>query len=259
MTSGHFGLMPETKLTFAQLNSRGLIEIIDMKTGAVVAIQKDHRDVQNLPDAMSTHQLPDGTLVQLQKGIDPGAVVHSRAWPFSQITADIICQKVAAGGKIYKIFQEAGMPPYNIYLKWKREHPHFAKDLEEARKDRAEFMRDRALDLAEDATENDAQSSRLKVDTFKWAAGVDDQNRYSPKAKVEGTVSMPVQIVIATGIDRTPLPENNTREVTHADTNQTQTTPALPHGSRSAAPASGDHQGQGAELEVHPISGAPLK
>ena len=39
------------------------------------------------------------------------------------------------------------------------------------------------------------------MDTYKWAAGVEDR-RYTASTKVEATVSVPTQIVVQTGIDR---------------------------------------------------------
>jgi hypothetical protein len=226
---------------FAQLNERTkLIEIVEMKTGAIVAVQRDSQNLlEKMPDALVEHVLPDGSRIMLQRGIDPGAVAHVRNYPFSQYTVDLLCEKIAKGGYITKLLGSDIFPPHAQFARWKREHPYILSQLEEAKKDRAEFMRDKALQEADAAQESEIGAHKLRVETFKWAAGVDDQTKYSPRAKVDAVSVQPIQIVISTGIDRSPLSNNTIREVKDANTSINEDITSLPDSARSTASSSG--------------------
>jgi len=245
--------------TYCARNPRtGLIEVIDMRTGAVLAVQRSV-GVDLLGggrQALVEHILPSGEKVLLERGIDPGSVVHTKAWPYSAMTADLICQLVAEGEPITKICSKEGFPPYHVFCRWKKEHPEFVQLLEEARRDRAEAMRDLALQEALAADEDSALAQKLKHEAYKWAAGVDDQSKYSPKAKVEAAGVGVIQLVVNTGINREHL-----REVTDVGENQSQAkvTTALPHGSGSAASASAGDEGQKITVEVPIIPSADAK
>lgn len=125
---------------------------------------------------------------------------------------DMMCAKIAEGGSLSDLCETPGFPSYALLCRWRRAEPWINEALDMARKDRAEYMRDRALKEALAARDkNDAPAQALKTETYKWAAGVDD-GKYSPKAKVEATVNQPTQIIVVTGIDRT-------RDVTPGDKN----------------------------------------
>lgn len=94
------------------------------------------------------------------------------------------------------------MPSYPTLRAWAKQHPWIDEHLNQARRDRAETLRDKAVFTAETSESKDPiDSAALKVDTYKWAAGVDNE-KYNPKTKVEATISTPTQIVVYTGIDR---------------------------------------------------------
>jgi transposase-like protein len=126
---------------------------------------------------------------------------------YSPMVIDQICDLLVNGGSLTKICQMPGMPSYTTLSKWRRQHPEVATALEEARRDRAEALRDKAVALVEgDLHKNDVPGVELQVETLWKAAGVDDV-RYSPRAKVEATVTVPTQIIVETGIRRDIQPE----------------------------------------------------
>lgn len=96
------------------------------------------------------------------------------------------------------------MPSYTTFCRWRREHPWIEEHIERARRDRAEHYRDKVLLEAEIATssKDPINATNTKIDAYKWAAGIDKPEVYSPKAKLEATVNVPTQIIVATGIDR---------------------------------------------------------
>ncbi len=192
-----------SKDTFASLNKKsGLIEIIDALTGNILAVQRGTIPINQ--ELFATHQLPDGTLVQLQTGIDPGLLAQTTPWPFSQMTIDLICQKIAEGGSLTSICKEPGMPPYYILESWRRKHPLVTDQFNEARRSRAEYLRDLVMKEADGAESNKdpIHATQTRIDAYKWLAGVDD-TKYSPKAKIEAHISAPTQIIVSTGINRT--------------------------------------------------------
>lgn len=197
--------------TFAQRNPKsGLLEIIDMYTGNIVAIQTETFDLLNgHREIMAEHTLPSGEKILLQKGIDPGLLIHSTQEPFSQHLVDLICQEVIAGRSLTKICTSPGFPKYSTLTRWYRQYPHVKEQIEEARLDRAEQLRDLVKEEADEAhsSKDPAIASNIKIEAYKWLAGMDN-SRYSPKSKVEATLNVPTQIVVHTGIVREVLDAN---------------------------------------------------
>lgn len=191
-------------MPFAQLNKlTGLIEIIDEVSGKILRVQQNSDGIEA---DFTSHQLITGETVLLEKGLGPSDLLGIKHKIFSQVLVDLICQRIAEGGNLTKICKEPGMPSYNTVCSWRRSHPHIIEQLDMSRRDRAEFLRDAAVQEAVDATssKDEVIASALRVETFKWAAGVDDV-KYSPRAKVDVAMSIPTQIIVQTGIDRTPL------------------------------------------------------
>lgn len=191
--------------TFAKRNPKtGLIEIIDMVTGHVRAVQREPFSLlTGHQEVMVEHMLPSGEKVLLQKGVDPGLLANVRGEPFNQILVDLVCQAVAEGESLTKVCQKPGYPSYTALCRWRRQHPHINDQLDNARRDRAEYLRDKALEEAAGAESRDPIGAHnLRVDTYKWAAGVDDSSKYGPKTKVQAEVTTPLQIVVSTGIVR---------------------------------------------------------
>lgn len=226
--------------TFAQRNPKtGLIEVIDMITGNVVAVQRSTFSLfDGHQDLMTEHTLPTGEKIKVQKGIDPGLLVHTPQETFQQYLVDFICAEIANGGNITSICKREGMPKYTTLSRWRRTHPHINEQLEQARRDRAEFLRDQAVVEADQAhsTRDPINASNLRVDTYFKAAGFDDA-KYSPKAKVEAHISMPTQIIVSTGINRQPK-EKEAQHGSNDSQIEKQVAPTLPDSSGSTAGSS---------------------
>lgn len=186
---------------FAEMHN-GVVRIIDSLTGRVVSMQSSYKTVEaaDFTDVL----LPDGSTVQVQKGLEKYALDAMKVPELLPYLIDVLCQNmVEKGWGLSKVCALPGMPTYATVCRWRRKHPWVAEALKEARIDRAERMRDLAVETAEQSEnpEDTIDADKLKVDTYKWAAGVDD-SRFSPKSKVDATLSLPQQLVIITGIDR---------------------------------------------------------
>ncbi len=165
------------KAVFAQRNIQtGLIEIIDMHTGLV----------------LSTEEAPG---------------MREARKEYNEIIADLICNAIAEGSSLTRVCKLKGFPSYVQVCHWRRMHPAFEEALSKARADRAETLRDDAMEIVDTVNEDqDAiAKAKLRADTRKWSAGVDN-NAYSPKAKVEASLNVPMQILISTGIKRDVTP-----------------------------------------------------
>lgn len=167
---------------------------IDLKANAHTFFSYDEvtRTVQE-------YDLHTGQIVGIEKKLEVG-----RHQPYSMHLVAAVCEQVAQGESLTKVCKKQGMPSYRQFCLWRKMHPEINEMLEEARRDRAEALRDMALEEALKTEDKDeAVVQRLKHEAYKWAAGVDDQ-RFSPRAKVEATLNAPMQIVLHTGIDRSP-------------------------------------------------------
>jgi hypothetical protein len=178
------------------------IHVVDSLTGHTIALLGP--SPQETPSTFSAIELPNGRTVYVQQGINTN--VPTREITYSPLIIDLLCQKIAEGGSLTELCRQREYPSYSTLRRWARQHTWIDEALQQARRDRAEYFRDKAVHTAEGAEGRDPISvANLQVDTYKWAAGVDD-GKYSPKAKIEASINLPTQIIVKTGIDRTPLP-----------------------------------------------------
>lgn len=192
-------------------NSSGVIEIINTTSGRLVAAVKDLFTEPKL----RLITLVNGETLWIDDTIPETLVSHLGRGivPYHPWLVDIICEKIASGGLITKICKEPGMPSYPVLCQWRRKYPDIDMQLEEARKARAEFRADEVMELIDEVDEDNVDTIRVKAELGRWGAGVDD-GRFSPKAKIEANISAPTQIIVQTGIDRSPRqPETLEKEV----------------------------------------------
>jgi len=110
---------------------------------------------------------------------------------------------VVEGHTIKDICEMEDMPQYAILCNWRRRFPIFDKGIRQARVDRAEHFHDMAIREAKNAQNKDqAPAQKLKIETYKWAAGVADPDGFGNKTKVTGDAANPISFVIDTGIRR---------------------------------------------------------
>lgn len=186
---------------FARRGPAGSTEVVDSIEGKVVLVIGDFKSPQNLEKRI----LPNGEELWVDKNL-PTLASSRNTMPYHPWIIDLICEEIAEGGSLTKICKKPDMPSYTLLSRWRRVHPEIDEMLQRARADRAEYHRDNAMDVVEDADEDNVMARTLQHNAHKWAAGVDD-SKFSPKAKIEGNFSAPTQIIVNTGIDRTPLPQ----------------------------------------------------
>lgn len=187
----------------------GLLQCVD-DAGNVLAVQK--RD----PGKRPLRALPPGQFVTDSRGrqlwVPLGRnldeIEASRPlYPFSKIVWDQILDLVTSGESIQKIGQIEGFPPAHAIYRWMRDPDRHA-EFDAARRDRAEVMRDKAVEIAEQGmiNEEDAPGERIRADIYKWAASVDNPDRYGKQTKIVGDASRPVVFQVITGVPEPKAP-----------------------------------------------------
>lgn len=89
---------------------------------------------------------------------------------------DAICSQVMAGMPLVRICMADDMPDPRTVYRWFREHNDFCQNYARAKEDQADYFVEDILQIADMATPETVQVSRLQVDTRKWAA-----SKYKPK------------------------------------------------------------------------------
>jgi transposase-like protein len=132
------------------------------------------------------------------EGRQKGRVVY----PYNVDTANAIIESVCEGMTMRQISKMTGMPPVSTMYYWVSKYKEFKHDLEIARKVRGEMLADEALDIARDTNAMKSRADKLKIDTLKWAAKVNNPEQFGDKVTHSGDSSNPIQIVVDTGIKR---------------------------------------------------------
>ena len=158
--------------------------------------------LKNSPPGARTALIPkqiDNNLVYVQEEITGISHITPSSPPYSDILIDLICEKIVHGDSMKKVCSTPGMPSYSVLCSWRRTIPGVEERIARAREDRGEYLRDKAMEALEEMDEDNVAAQTAKHKGLVWAAGV-DHNRYSPKAKIEASISTPTQILVYTGI-----------------------------------------------------------
>jgi transposase-like protein len=195
----------------------GYMETVDAVSGEVIAVQKDYNESFILGKMDELIQVEiDGKTILMQKGMSLTSGYVPRNSKFSRPLADLIVQDIIEGTGITKACKKYDIT-YPTLMRWAEQYPEFGKELEKAKKYRADATHDEIVDFAKDLTTKQLNKTQVEAigraaDLLKWSAEKSDPTRFGNKA--EKNVNTAVQIIIQTGIDRTN-PETVTAEVIH--------------------------------------------
>ena len=176
----------KTKTTFFETDEEGRIQEVCMLSGKIL------RRAQSVEDLLEGKELLPTT-------------GSKRIWNYSRAFAEVICQKIAEGLTFRELCTTQGFPSYGVLARWRSEHEDFDEALKQARKMRAEKYHDMIEeDVADDQSvdKDEVAGRKLKMERLKWLASVNDPETYGNKTKISGDSSAPLQIVVATGINR---------------------------------------------------------
>lgn len=193
-------------------NELGLVEFRDATTGEVTATQRpSDKQREKIDSGKPIYKKKEYDLIKTEggklvadpdtvptKGRQKGRVVH----PYNVDTSTAIIQYVCEGKTLREISNMTGMPPVSTIHYWATKYKEFKHDLDIARKVRGEMFADEAIDIARKTTSMKSRADKLKIDTLKWAAKVNNPEQFSDTVKHTGDANNPIQIVVDTGIRR---------------------------------------------------------
>ena len=95
--------------------------------------------------------------------------------------ADLICELIQEGNSVRQICLMDEMPDRGTVLRWLDIHEDFATKYARARVEQAELMDEKILRLAEECTEENYQSTRVRMAAYQWRAAKLSPKRYGER------------------------------------------------------------------------------
>ena len=129
---------------------------------------------------------------------------------FSNELADLLCQSIREGKTVAASCKEHNLDTSVLYA-WLAVFPEFKERYLEARKQRADYHMDRAIDLSEAAigmNKNEIPGLKLAVETHKWAAEKSDPMRFAKPKEESDNGGGAITINLVTGVMDKPAPTN---------------------------------------------------
>lgn len=126
-----------------------------------------------------------------------------KLWPFNPTLSARICYEVQKGHTVEQIGKKKGFPPAYIIKLWTRTNRKFYEEMQQARRERAEYFHDQIIEIANGITKkSEVAVAKTKLSAFKWAAEKGNPEQYGQKQIHEGNPDKPITILIDTGIRR---------------------------------------------------------
>ena len=169
---------------------------MDANTKDLVTLQEDGK--------LRTYNIITGELVY-----EEGRLLKDHKYAYTVESGLQIAALVREGRTLRQIASLPDMPSLHLIYAWKNHYPDFAQTLAQAKADRAEYFRDRAVDVLEETeTEEELKVAKFKFDGYTKLAAQDNPAEFGQKREEGGTA--PTQIIIQTGV---PLGEQPVIEV----------------------------------------------
>ena len=109
--------------------------------------------------------------------------------PYSTELAEHICELLMDGLSLRDICALPDIPSRYTIFRWLDEHPGFATIHARARRLQADFMDDLILDEAKACTEENVQSTRVRIGAYQWRAGRLEPKKYGDKTVADLNVN----------------------------------------------------------------------
>lgn len=115
---------------------------------------------------------------------------------FTQEIADRICEEMVNGRDLIDICKDPGMPDRTTVYRWTVSNPVFAAQCARAREALADFELHRLKHIAENCTEENVNSTRVKLNHFQWRLMKIAPRTYGDKVQTEvtGAAGGPIQV-----------------------------------------------------------------
>lgn len=180
---------------YHRINSKGLLEAVDILTGRIVAVQHDMSEFSDPTDPKYTKvtDLNGNTVYVARELVVKGQTPFEKTNAYSSFFADLLVQKIVEGWSIHKACAEIGLE-YSVYNKWRAENSEFEKRIQLALKDRATLQVEEILEIADES-----KDAKLQIEARGKVASFYDE-KFSAKTTIKGDKSAPLQFTIISGI-----------------------------------------------------------
>lgn len=117
---------------------------------------------------------------------------------YSEKVADAICERMINGESLLKITKDADMPSRSAVNRWARANPDFAARYAHAREEGTHFLVDQIEEMANETTELNYQSQKVKIAVAQWRAEKIAPRIYGPRVNTEVSGSATLNVVRTT-------------------------------------------------------------
>ena len=121
-----------------------------------------------------------------------------KAYYYSPEAGQTICGMISEGMTLSQICSFPDMPSRVTIWTWAETHEEFAKGMKRAKAMRAEYLTDKALEIADQTEWKTSTQNQIKIDTAFKAASFLDRDTYGNKEKAQ--VENNLTFVIQTGL-----------------------------------------------------------
>lgn len=192
------------------------METVDAVSGEVLAVQNDVNEnfILGKMDELIEVKIGD-KLILMQKGMTLSSTYVPTNSKYTRPLADLIIQEIIDGMGITKACKKYGIT-YPTLMRWTETYPDFGKELDKAKRYRADATHDEIVDIVEKlktaSSKTQVEALGKAADILKWSAEKSDPSRFGNKQE-KGQQGV-TNIIIQTGIDRSE-PTTITAEVVH--------------------------------------------
>lgn len=117
---------------------------------------------------------------------------------YSEEIAELICERLINGESLLKITKSKGMPSRSAIHRWCRANPDFAARCAHAREEGTHFLVDKIEEMADDTTELNYQSQKVKIAVAQWRAEKIAPRIYGPRVSTEVSGGATINVVRTT-------------------------------------------------------------
>lgn len=185
------------KNILAHQNKEGLIELIDVHTGQVVAVQHSIRDIMKGKQArVKEIALDDGRKVLVENTLSTNNHIRARDYALDTVLLDLIAQAITSGATVSEACEEYNFKESTLNY-WRNRHPEANDKIKQAIKMRASRLVEQVLEEGKSSGD-----TKVRIDAYKYVAEKTDPENYGNRTKIVGDPNAPLGFVLETGIRR---------------------------------------------------------
>ena len=185
------------KNLLAHQNKEGLIELIDIHSGQVVAVQHSIRDIMKGKQARVREvTLESGQKVLLENTLNVNAIARKRDYTPDPILVDLLAQAISDGATIQEACESFNFKNSALNL-CRSAHADIDDKIKQAIKRRASRLVEQVLEEGKESCD-----VKVRIDSYKYVAEKTDPESFGNRTKIVGDPNAPAIMVIETGIRR---------------------------------------------------------